>query len=216
MKDLIMNCCISNTEDSFVINGSNADKSLSVTMISHDFTEDEFKAYVNDFTNDSNLLIYPQIRKPHLVLPDNNPDVERIFVSFQLERVPEEYVFSKGFADWSYPIVGHWRAEGNFYQDNQIFTIGFYDMDYDYNASKVHEMFRNNHVESEGCYPLKVKDSDAWFIFNNFSNEISFSTKSYIIALNNISDDIDYTEKTLHQLADDLKIWNTNPEANSK
>ena len=89
-------------------------------------------------------------------------------------------------------------------------------MDYDYNASKVHEMFRNNHVESEGCDPLKVKDSDAWFIFNNFSNEISFSTKSYIIALNNISDDIDYTEKTLHQLADDLKIWNTNPEANSK
>ena len=42
-------------------------------MISHDFTEDEFKAYVNDFTNDSNLLIYPQIRKPLLVLPDNNP-----------------------------------------------------------------------------------------------------------------------------------------------
>lgn len=73
MKDLIMNCCISNTEDSFVINGSNADKSLSVTMISHDFTEDEFKAYVNDFTNDSNLLIYPQIRKPLLVLPDYNP-----------------------------------------------------------------------------------------------------------------------------------------------
>ena len=76
MKDLIMNCCISNTEDSFVINGSNADKSLSVTMISHDFTEDEFKAYVNDFTNDSNLLIYPQIRKPLLVLPDNNPDAD--------------------------------------------------------------------------------------------------------------------------------------------
>ncbi len=74
-------------------------------MSSYDFTTDEFEAFLDDFENDSSLLVYPQIRKK--------------------------------------------ESDTLFYQDDKRISVGFFDLDYDYNAKNIHEMFMDTHNEEE-------------------------------------------------------------------
>lgn len=153
--------------------------------------------------NDSSLLIYPQIRRTLLVLPKKT-ETERKFLSFTLEKVDESYAESKGYADWAIPIVGHWSADANFCQEDEFVSVTFFDLDYDYNAKQNHQMFMDEHIVTETSHASTVKNADSWFVepFGR-GKEVSFSTKSYIIAVNSF----DLDEEELVQLSDELQIW---------
>ena len=151
-------------------------------------------------------MVYPQLRKNLLVLPEKNNSIQRDFLYFTLSRVEENYAEEKNYAPWAIPIVGHWNAESIFYQNNTKFSVSFFDMDYDYNASRIHDMFMSEKTNiNEENHPSTLENVNSWYINLIYNNELSFSTKSYIIAINSYIEKM--TEENLIDIAKELKIW---------
>ena len=204
----VLDCTISkNDSTDYYLYGINPSQNMFVAMISKDFDENQFMAFINNISNDSNLLVYPQLRKNLLVLPEKNDSVQRDFLYFTLSKVGDDYARERGYSNWSVPIVGHWRAASYFYQNDNRFSLAFFDMDYDYNASRIHNMFmseKKNIDINENNHPSTLEDTNSWYINLLDSNELSFSTKSYIIAVgseNNLS------ENDLIDTSRELQIW---------
>lgn len=146
--------------------GLNKGKSIRIEIKAHGFSEDEFSVFMNNAWSDSASLIYPQLRKSLRVFP-KAAETGREFVAFTLEKVDESYAEEKGFADWAIPIVGHWKAEGFFLQENESFSISFFDMDYDHNARRIHGMFMDAHQSTsftEGNHPASVNGVEGWYV----------------------------------------------------
>lgn len=203
LKDGILNSLILKSDENYIFFGVNEKRDLAVLMSTEDFSKSQFESFLNNFENDSSLLIYPQIRRTLLVLPKKT-EIERKFLSFTLEKVDDSYAESKGYADWAIPIVGHWNAKAIFNQEDEIVSVGFFDLDYDYNAKRVHQMFMDDHITTEKSHASTVKNADSWFVeVWDTTREVSFSTKSYIIAV----DSYDLDEEELVKLSDELQIW---------
>lgn len=188
------------------ISGMNADTTLYVKIDAYDFSEDEFEQFLNNAWSDSAAVVYPQLRKSLCVLPKKAAG--RDFAAFTLSRVDESYAEQKNYADWAIPIVGHWRASGYFLQDDEQVEVSFFDMDYAHNAQRNQEMFMNSNgrgIISNNNHPATVHETDAWYV-NAFGKEISFSIKSFIVAV-----DTDYDsslgEDELNAFASELLIW---------
>ncbi|MBQ2294426.1 MAG: SPOR domain-containing protein, partial [Spirochaetales bacterium] len=133
--DDVLDCAVLFNDNDCYLQGTNRAKNMLVGMISKDFTKGQFSAFINNISNDSSLLVYPQLRKTLLVLPERNDSLQRDFLAFTLSRIGESYAAERSYSDWSVPIVGHWNARSEFFQDNQKLSISFFDMDYDYNAN---------------------------------------------------------------------------------
>lgn len=189
------------------ISGMNADTTLVVKIDAYDFSEDEFTAFLDNAWSNSATVIYPQLRKSLCVLPKKAAG--RDFAAFTLSRVDESYAESKNYADWAIPIVGHWNASGYFLQDGEEVSVDFFDMDYAHNAQRNQEMFNAAHRKSiltDSNHPATVHETDAWYVENFDIKEISFSIKSFIVAV-----DTDYyaslNEDDLTAFASELLIW---------
>lgn len=203
LKDGLLNSLIFKSYEDYIFFGVNEKRDLAVLMSTEDFSESQFEAFLNNFENDSSLLIYPQIRRTLLVLPKKT-EIERKFLSFTLEKVDDSYAASRGYTDWAIPIVGHWNSKANFYQEGEFVSVSFFDLDYDYNAKRVHQMFMDDHITTEKSHASTVKNADSWFVeIWDATREVSFSTKSYIIAV----DSYDLDEEELVALSDELQIW---------
>ena len=207
--DDVLDCTVLFNDNDCYLLGTNSAKNMLVGMISKDFTESQFSAFINNISNDSSLLVYPQLRKTLLVLPERNDLLQRDFLAFTLSRIGESYAAERNYSDWSVPIVGHWNARSEFFQDNQKLSVSFFDMDYDYNANRVHGMFMNEKkritINSDN-HPSSLELADSWYLDSFSSNELSFSTKSYIIAVNSYSDKR-MPENDLVKVAEELQIW---------
>lgn len=205
-----MKCILREEDDSLHLLGANEDGDTFVKMMSESFSKEEFDVFLNNVSNDSSLLVYPEIRKSLLVLPKENEDCKRDFLSFSLEKVDASYARDKGYAKWAMPIVGHWQSRGLFNVNDENVSVSFFDMDYDYNASSVHGMFMDAHRESiinEENKPIALKRLEGWFVVGRSSQggEVSFSVKSYIVAVDAYNSGFDTRE--LVRLGDDLQIW---------
>ena len=207
--DDVLDCAVLFNDNDCYLQGTNRAKNMLVGMISKDFTKGQFSAFINNISNDSSLLVYPQLRKTLLVLPEKNELVQRDFLVFTLSRIGESYAVERNYSDWSVPIVGHWNAKSEFFQDRQKLSVSFFDMDYDYNANRVHGMFMNEKkgitINSDN-HPSSLELADSWYLNSFSSNELSFSTKSYIIAVNSYSGER-IPENDLIGVAKELQIW---------
>ena len=188
--------------------GYTDDRKIGIVMSAKNFTENAFDAFMNSSYSDSSLLLYPQIRRTFYVLP-HKTDTERNFLAYSLSKVDESYAEERGYVDWSIPIVGRWRAASYFEQNEENVSLSFYDLDYDYNAQKVHGMFmreKEGNVISESNKPVDVNRGKGWYLSGWRGNELSFSYSSYIISVNgNYPDGAELPE--LYELAEDLNIW---------
>lgn len=204
LKDGILTSVIFSYDKNHLLYGVNGNRDLAIFMLSEDFSDIQFEDFLSNFESDASLLVYPQVRKTLLVLPQKT-ETERDFLKFTLAKVEDSYAAEKGYADWAIPIVGHWEAQAEMNQNDGIFSVAFFDLDYNYNASRIHEMFMEAHVVDDLSHPSNVlEDSiDSWYVNVWGNNEVSFSTKSYIIAVD--SDNLQ--ENSLVDIADDLQIW---------
>lgn len=204
LKDGILTSVILSSEKNHLLYGVNGTNDLAIFMLSEDFSDIQFEDFLNNFESDASLLVYPQVRKTLLVLPQKT-ETERDFLKFTLEKVDDSYARDKGYADWAIPIVGHWNAEATMNQENELFTVGFFDLDYNYNAKRLHEIFMEDHTINDSSHPSSVleKAIDSWYVNVWGNREVSFSTKSYIIAVD--SDHLN--EQDLVKISDDLQIW---------
>lgn len=203
----IFSCIFTEKDDEFFLMGVNEDYSMFILLGGENFTEEQIVGFLNNINNDSSLLIYPQLRKSLLVLPKENPEIDRDFMFFVLSKVDKSYAESRGYVDWAIPIVGHWKAEAHFdYYGDQL-SVAFFDMDYDYTAKKVHQMFMDSKlIVNDYSHPDELKHTRGWYVDNLNGKEVSFSTKSYIIAVDSTYDS-SITEEELIEFGDDLQIW---------
>lgn len=195
----------------FYLNGINKDKSFQIVMEAQNFTLNQFNDFLNNSYNDSSYLVYPQLRKSLYTLPKQNDSVRRDFVSFTLYKVDMTYAEEKRYADWALGIVGHWNSSGTYYQEDKLVSIDFFDLEYDYNAKQIHQIFmedKNDEGTSSTNHPVALFDSNGWYLLNYYNfNEISFSTKSFIIAIDSYRRSGMLSEEDLIGIAKDLQIW---------
>ncbi|MBR5646509.1 MAG: SPOR domain-containing protein [Treponema sp.] len=212
-NEKVLDCVLIQESDNYIILGKDKDNSLAVTMYGYGFTEEQFLDFLNNSFNDSSLLIYPQIRKSLCVLPEENDYTKNSFISFYLSQIGNDYAEEKGYADWAIAIVGHWNSKIIYNKNEKDFSVSFFDLDYDYNAKKVHGVFMNSHILAgidSNSYPVKVNDMNGWYVkvYHNYSyinKEVSFSVNNYIIAVNSEY----YDCNQLIDISESLQIWSS-------
>lgn len=200
------NCYISSDNmESFTLTGISEENDKLLLITANDYSEKEFYQLISSLDNENTILSYPQIKKTILVLPDSREEVTMEFGKFTFSKVQEYYAADRNYADWATAIVGHWESTSYLYEDSVSITVSFFDLDYDFNAHKVHEMFRTAQKarESSTSYKSSYPKGDSWYSNSWFENELSFSNKSYVIAIDSYS----YDENGLNLIADGLKIW---------
>ena len=188
--------------------GTTQDGTIRIEMGAENFTIEEFNAFMNNSYADSNMLIYPQLRKNLFILPDNS-ETERKFQMFTLEKIGKDYVERKQYQDWAWGIYEHWCAIACFEQEEESIRVHFFDLDYDYNANQNQKMFMDSHPEdtqNEYNHREDVHDTEGWYVKNQDGGELSFANKSYVVSVD-IALDSTLDLSDLHTMADDLKIW---------
>ncbi len=195
-------------ENKIYLFGTTENGATRIEMLADNFTMDDFNTFMNNSYSDSSMLIYPQLRKNLFILPDNN-ETERKFQAFVLEKINKSYVEEKNYQDWAWGVYGHWCATAYLKQEDEPINVTFFDLDYDYNAQKIHKIFMDVHelgFELEDNRKEMVHNTQGWYLRNYRIKELSFTNKSYIIATDTGVDSILGLDD-LHALADDLKIW---------
>ena len=195
-------------ENGIYLFGSSDDGLLRIEMIADNFTMEEFKGFMETSYSDSDMLVYPQLRKSLRILPENFTR-QRDFQAFTFGRIQKDYVVDKNYADWAWGIYGHWDASVFLRQSEETVSVSFFDLDYDYNSQKIHGMFMDEHQtipQNDANHREDTHDCAGWFVDNNSGRELSFANRSYIVSVNSYyPSDIDLLD--LHDLADDLRIW---------
>ena len=213
--DGVFDCVLYENDGELVLSGTNISEKMCVKIKTRDFSKEEFINLLIDSFNDGSLSLYPQMRRTFYVLPDKNPDDEREFIAFNFKKVGEEYASDRNYAEWAVPIVGHSLAKSYFYDSNSLLCIGFYDLDYDFNAKNVHAHFteaKNTTEITETNKPVSVNGIEGWYLLNPKQKEVSFSTKSYVIAIDTEPTSV-LSKDDLIKVGTDLKIWDSGSDA---
>lgn len=203
--------CVFNYEDgkAFLM-GSSKKLGIAIFMRAEGFNLMEYREFLDNIENDSDLLIYPQVKRTLCVLPKEREGTDRRFISFRLKKLGNDYAVSKGGAQWARAMVGHWGAEGTFLQGDAQFSVSFFDMNYELNAKNNQKVFMEAHEKSDFSFDeynhkTIFNNLDGWYVENYDGNEVSFSYKSQITAVNSV--DARFSEEELIELAKDLRIW---------
>lgn len=207
----VFDCELYENNGETVLFGKNIAEKLFVRISSNDFTRDEFINFLIDSFNDGSLSLFPQMRRTFFVLPDSNEEESRSFICFDFKKVDESYSRDRNNAEWALPIVGHSLAKSYFIERSALLCVGFYDLDYDFNVRSVHEHFttaKNSAEISSANQPISFNALEGWYLSNSSQKEISFSTKSYVIALDTAPNSI-LEKEDLIQFGKDLKIWDS-------
>lgn len=206
-------------QDDFSMVGYSKDARHAIILVAEEFTDEEWKDFISRSWLEEDPLLFPEIRHSLFILPKTNDD-NRLFLGFELSRVGETYAQERGDVLWARQMVGHWNA--NYYFDNQgsYGYIGFFNMDYDLNASETHKLF----MEIHGLYrslsrwniseEKRVGRVKGWYLEKTAEEkELSFSYKPYIIAVGST-----FTDKgmlSFDKILDfslDLQIWEDEDE----
>ena len=203
------NCRIYEEAGKIIACGENPAENLFVKIESMDLTKEDFILYLNEAYTENTLVIYPQLRKTLFVLPNVNPQVQRDFIFFNYNKVGDDYAAVRNYAEWALPIVGHSLSKAYLQEKSSLLSLGFYDLDYDFNAKKVHQTFtaaKNASEVSENNQPLSVKNVEGWYMVNSKQRELSFSTKSYVIAVD-VQSTGNLQKEDLVNVSNELRIW---------
>ena len=190
--------------------GSNATEKLFVRMKTNDFTREEFMSFLNESFGDASLSLYPQMRRTFCTLPDQIYTGDRKIISFNFKNVGSDYASERKNIEWARPIVGHSLAKSYFSDAGNLYCIGLYDLDYDFNAMEVHSHFmndKNNMEPSDSNQPILVNGARGWYLVNTTQKEISFSTQSYVVAVDT-EPESPLTQDDLVRIGCEMKIWN--------
>ena len=208
-KNGAFDCTLYENNGEFVLFGENLLEHIFIRIKSKDFTKEEFISFLIDSFNDTSLVLYPQLRRTFFVLPDGHSDGSRTFICFNLKKIDSSYAKERGNVAWAMPIVGQSLAKSYFSEKNMLLCLGFYDLDYDFNAKNIHKHFmeaKTSAAVSESNHSIPVKGSDGWYLLNSKQREISFSTRSYVIAIDTAPNNA-LGKDELVDFGNELKIW---------
>ena len=189
-----------------------------LTLVTKDLTKDLFMELLNSDNDGKGLLIFPEVRFNLSIMPRGESGA--VFTHFELKRVDWAYARERGNAWWANNMVNYWNATGYFMQDAKPFAIGFFNLNYDSTARKIHENFMyekrkivNNEfmramMNDMGIYSASAKvreGADGWYLGRADGNELSFTKGSVVVALNAYRRTMGQDD--LKKIANTLQIW---------
>ena len=184
---------------------SSRDGKLLVALKAGGFQAGKLESMLVQAKSKQGLLHYSQMKKTLFVMPDESSS-ELDFVYYTLSKVDDGYTVEKNYADWAAAITGHWEAKSVYLYKGELFNVAFFDLDYDYNAAYVHDIFMTEKVEGLGGHAQSVNGRAGWFLYNSSATELSFAQKSYVIALDGLSE-TNLSEEDFLAFASSLQIW---------
>lgn len=210
IHDKDINAELFSDDDVCALIGFSESKDIFLYALSYELDAEEMKDYFLNIQPDKNLLSFPQIRRTALVFPDNTEEMQQDFCILHLTKLDSSYAEQKNYSDWAIPMVGHWESSFFMTLNTDNLLVSFFDLDYDYNAKKIHGMFMGEHekeTETDSNHSVNVNNVKGWFVNNFFIDpEVSFSSKSYILAVS--SENINsLDEDELIEYAETMKIW---------
>nr|MCR5698980.1 SPOR domain-containing protein [Treponemataceae bacterium] len=205
-----MDCVLDNDENSTYLFCISKDKGTFIFLETTDYSQEELFALFNNNIENQGLLAYDEVKNTLLILPDKSAKFDAKFRSFMLEKVTYEYSKGREYSPWSTPLVGQWFAEGSYLLKDEILSLGYFYLNYDYIANLTHDLFmeakiQDKDTEKESHYST-INDGNSWYLDNEFMKELSFTEKAYIFAIDVFSDSI-FTEDNLIEISRQLKIW---------
>ncbi|TVQ26139.1 MAG: SPOR domain-containing protein [Spirochaetaceae bacterium] len=136
--------------------------------------------------------------------------------AYHFHVVGEDYVESKGYAEWAVAMEGHWQADIVVDTTTEPFWVGAFDLTQEFEAERVHAIFRDGHerrISSAAAATedriFTIRDQAAVYLHGTAlrnQSELSFQAGSFIIALNALQQD-GYTLESMVEWADRLRVW---------
>ena len=224
-KGNILNCVLDSDDNTTYLFCINQSKNIFIFIETTDYSQEELFNLFNNQANEDGLLSYPEFKNTILILPQNDNEYQKFaeynsseknkaenikFSSFTLENVSYEYSKERDYSEWSVPLVGQWFAEGRFSINDEMVSIGYFFLNYDYSAKLSHNLFMKAKMQDKDkdriSHFSKVNGGNSWYLDNEFMKELSFTQKAYVIAVDSYSDSA-FEENDMIEIAKKLKIW---------
>ncbi|HRP69268.1 MAG TPA: SPOR domain-containing protein [Turneriella sp.] len=191
-----------------------------LTLVSHNLSREVFDKLLAAESDDTGLLVYPEVRYNLSILPRDESG--SVFTHFDLSRVGWSYAKQKGNAWWARNMVHHWNATGYFMKNDKPFSISFFNLNYGATADKIHQNFMSEKKKAKNTYSRelfklmgvspgwasKVREgTSGWYLPKGSSsmNELSFALGSVVVSLDSYRQKVG--EKEMKAIANDLQIW---------
>ena len=148
-------------------------------------TEDEMKVILAEVGKSNGLNVYDEFYNAFYILPDEEND-EDIFLGYSIDKLGWSYAQNKGYSNWSKAMVGHWNANGYFWNSKfGNWSLGLFDLltenSQDYIYGKLYSDHKySNPIDVYGVQGFFVK-SDYWW-FSNY--ELNFGIDRFVFAIN--------------------------------
>lgn len=189
-----------------------------LTLVSRDLTQEIFLELLEADNDGKGLLIFPEVRYNLSIMPkgENNS----LLTHFELQRVGWDYAREKGYAWWANNLVNYWNANGYLMKDGKPYLVGFFNVNYDSTARKIHENFMSEKRKAMSnefarlmmqemgirSMPTSVRQgADGWYLSKQDGNELSFSRGSLVVAVDSYRQNMGHDE--LKAIANELQIW---------
>ena len=195
-------------------------------FVATDTDKQTIEDFLSTIDKTRGLIQYIPIRDQlYSSIPVTGQDTE--FEYFYMDEIGEDYVVSKGYADWAKRMKGYWNSTTLLRFDNGPLTVDFFDLIGNDYTSKTYGLFSREkrsalsnpwgrllrEIAQIYIVPVTLKGHKGWYLDRPDDvmgriKEISFSAKHYIIAVDSfpLSGHI-IMRKSLESAANSLQVF---------
>lgn len=157
-----------------------------------DKTEKELLEILTDIGKDDGLMNYDEFYNVFNTIPEKLVEGDK-FIGFTISKIDWSYAKNKGYAKWAKAFVGHWAANGFFYNSKKgLWTFGIFDTltkDKRKNIDSIYEKTTNNKkidiYNTIGYLVYEKKfNSKTWKYYKRL-REINFGINRYKCMIDN-------------------------------
>jgi len=182
---------------------------------STDKSEEELIRILEDIGNGNGLLDYSEFYNAFYTMPDGVVGND-LFIGFAIDKLDWSYARDRNYVKWSKEMVGHWCAEGHFYNNKKgLWTYTIFDLLTSGNQDYIYGSLYSK-ARSANKYKLDVYGTSGFVIFDEKFNwetyqtykkasEISFGIDRYVSAINNTENSW-FTKAELLERAESLQF----------
>ena len=151
---------------------------------STDKTDNELTEIVKTVGTGGGLSNYDEFYNTFYTMPENMVD-EDIFIGFTIHKLDRRYANSKGNTKWSKECVGHWAAQGYFYNAKKgVWCYGIYDLLTDDKVRFVESLYSENVKNSSNVDPINVRDVNGYIVYETKIDWSRYTTYKKVTEIN--------------------------------
>ena len=160
---------------------------------STDKQDDELKEVLALIGFSNGMFEYSEFVNTFNTIPDVREEGDD-FLGFNMDRIRPVYAVNKGNVQWAKQCVGHWSAQGFFFnEETGPWSFGIFDLLTDPSAGGTYDLYGEL---ADGPKPLEVYGTDGWVVREQrwnarkykvfeWPSEVNFRQGRYICMVNN-------------------------------